>query len=36
MDDVLGRADWALQAIHQLGVLHHDAMPRNLLWNTMG
>ncbi|KAF2806116.1 uncharacterized protein BDZ99DRAFT_539609 [Mytilinidion resinicola] len=22
------------QAIHNLGVLHHDLMPRNILWNT--
>jgi ribosome assembly protein YihI (activator of Der GTPase) len=29
-------ASRALQAIHQLEVLHHDAMPRNLLWNTEG
>jgi hypothetical protein len=36
MDDVLDRATSALRAIHQLGVLHHDAMPRNLLWNGQG
>ena len=36
MGDVLDRASRALQAIHQLEVLHHDAMPRNLLWNTEG
>lgn len=35
MNDVLDRAGKALQAVHQLGVLHHDAMPRNLLWNTI-
>ena len=34
MGDVLDRASRALQAIHQLEVLHHDAMPRNLPWNT--
>jgi hypothetical protein len=36
VDDVLERATRALEAIHQLGVLHYDAMPRNLLWNGQG
>jgi hypothetical protein len=34
--DVLNQATSSLQAIRQLGVLHHDAMPRNTLWNTEG
>jgi len=36
MCDVLAQATSSLQAIHRLGVLHHDAMPRNMLWNTEG
>ena len=32
--DVVAQAIVSLQAIHQLGVLHQDAMPRNMLWNT--
>src|SRR5437762_14211993 len=24
----------SIRAIHQLGVLHRDAMPRNMLWNA--
>lgn len=36
MGGVLDQANKALQAIHQLEVLYHDAMPRNLLWNTGG
>ena len=35
-DNVLAQATSSLQAIHQLGVLHKDAMPRNMLWNTEG
>ncbi|KAF2744340.1 hypothetical protein M011DRAFT_408562 [Sporormia fimetaria CBS 119925] len=27
-------ADYAAQAIHSLGVLHRDLMPRNMLWNA--
>ena len=34
--DMLAQATNSLQAIHRLGVLHHDAMPRNMLWNTEG
>jgi len=34
--DVMAQAITSLQAIHQLGVLHQDAMPRNMLWNTEG
>ena len=34
--DVLVQATNSLQAIHRLGVLHQDAMPRNMLWNTEG
>lgn len=30
---VPGQAVEAMQAIHQLGVLHCDAMPRNILWS---
>ena len=36
MGDVLAQATSSLQAIHRLGVLHYDAMPRNMLWNTEG
>jgi len=33
-DDVLDLATSSLQAIHQLGVLHEDAMPQNMLWHA--
>lgn len=33
MGDVLDQATHSLQAIHRLGVLHHDPMPRNALWS---
>ena len=28
------RVERSIRAVHQLGVLHRDAMPRNILWNT--
>lgn len=31
---MVAQATSSLRAIHQLGVLHRDAMPRNMLWNT--
>jgi tRNA A-37 threonylcarbamoyl transferase component Bud32 len=33
-NNVVAQATSSLRAIHQLGVLHRDAMPRNMLWNT--
>ncbi len=31
--DLIERVGRSIQAIHRLGVLHRDAMPRNMLWN---
>jgi tRNA A-37 threonylcarbamoyl transferase component Bud32 len=28
------RVERSIRAVHQLGVLHRDAMPRNMLWNA--
>jgi serine/threonine protein kinase len=30
---LIQRADRSIRALHQLGVCHRDAMPRNMLWN---
>lgn len=32
--DLTQQVERSIQAIHQLGVLHRDAMPRNMLWNA--
>ena len=31
--DLIEQVGRSIQAIHRLGVLHRDAMPRNMLWN---
>jgi serine/threonine protein kinase len=34
-DKLSKQVEGAMQAIHQLNVLHRDAEPRNMLWNSI-
>ena len=31
---LINQVECSIQAVHRLGVLHRDAMPRNMLWNA--